>query len=153
MSASVDKDGPPLPLSDPTALRSASCVADFLYRARDKDGEGLPYDLVLGNVLVTAGAGFTTRSSLLSWALYALVRYPGNQERLLEEIVSHRGNADKRWTYDEIHSMRFLDCFIKEVLRLHSPSFQTARNAKQDAVLPGETSMYEAMSQAEEDLQ
>jgi cytochrome P450 len=97
----------------------------------------LPYDLVLGNVVVSAGAGFTTSSSLLTWALYALVRYPGNQERLLEEIVSHRGGTDKRWTYDEIHSMKFLDCFIKEVLRLHSPSFQTARNAKQDAILPG----------------
>lgn len=137
MSASIDKDGPPLSLSDPTALQNASCVADFLYRARDKDGEGLPYNLVLGNVVVTAGAGFTTSSSLLSWAIYALVRYPGNQERLLEEIASHRGNTDKRWTYDEIHSMKFLDCFIKEVLRLHSPSFQTARNAKQDAILPG----------------
>ncbi|KAJ5190678.1 Thromboxane-A synthase [Penicillium cinerascens] len=137
MSASIKKDGPPLSLSDPTALQSASCVADFLYRARDKDGEGLPYDLVLGNVVVTAGAGFTTSSSLLSWALYALLRYPENQERLLEEITSHRGNTEKRWTYDEIHSMKFLDCFVKEVLRLHSPSFQTARNAKRDTILPG----------------
>ncbi|KAI3391683.1 hypothetical protein diail_6962 [Diaporthe ilicicola] len=137
MDACVDKDGPPLSLSDPAALQSASCIADFLYRARDNDGKGLPYNLVLGNVVVTAGAGFTTSSSLLSWALYALVRYPGNQERLLEEIACHRGNTEKRWAYDEIHSMKFLDCFVKEVLRLHSPSFQTARNAKQDAILPG----------------
>ena len=139
MNASVKKDGPPLSLSDPTALQSASCVADFLYRARDKAGHGVPDALVLGNVVVSAGAGFTTSSSLLSWALYALVRYPGNQERLLEDIVRHRGNTntDKRWTYDEIHSMKFLDCFVKEVLRLHSPSFQTARNAKEDTILPG----------------
>jgi cytochrome P450 len=137
MSDTVDKDGADLLLSDPTALKSASCIADFLYRARDDKGEGLPYDLVLGNVVVTAGAGFTTSSSLLSWALYALVKYPGYQERLFEEVASHRSDADKRWTYDEIHGMKFLDCFIKEVLRLHSPSFQTARNAKQDAVLPG----------------
>ncbi|KAJ5135401.1 Thromboxane-A synthase [Penicillium bovifimosum] len=137
MNASVNKDGPPLSLSDPTALQSATCVADFLYRARDENGEGLPYDLVLGNVVVTAGAGFTTSSSLLSWALYALLRYPENQERLLEEIASHRGDTDKHWTYEEIHSMKFLDCFVKEVLRLHSPSFQTARNAKQDTILPG----------------
>lgn len=138
MHASIDKDGPPLSLSDPKAMQSATCVADFLYRARDKDGKGLPYDLVLGNVVVSCGAGFTTSSSLLSWALYALVRYPGNQERLFQEVADHRGNTtDKRWTYDEIHGMKFLDCFVKEVLRLHSPSFQTARNAKQNAVLPG----------------
>lgn len=137
MNASIKKDGPPLSLSDPQAMQSATCVADFLCRARDKDGKGLPYNLVLGNVVVSCGAGFTTSSSLLSWALYSLVRYPGNQERLFEEIASHCGNTDKRWTYDEIHGMKFLDCFVKEVLRLHSPSFQTARNAKQDAILPG----------------
>ncbi|KAL2069225.1 hypothetical protein VTL71DRAFT_15563 [Oculimacula yallundae] len=145
MNACIDKDGPPLSLSDPTAMKSATCVADFLYRARDNDGNGLPYDLVLGNVVVSCGAGFTTSSSLLSWALYALVRYPGNQEQLFEEISSHRRDdgensppqAEKRWTYEELHNMKFLDCFVKEVLRLHSPSFQTGRNAKQDMVLPG----------------
>lgn len=137
MNSSINKDGPPLSLSDPASLQSADCVADFLYRARDKDGLGLPHDLVLANVLATTGAGFTTTSSLLSWAIYALARYPGNQERLLEEIIGHRGSAEQRWTYAEIHGMKYLDCFVKEVLRLHSPSFQTARNARQDVVLPG----------------
>jgi cytochrome P450 len=33
--------------------------------------------------------------------------------------------------------MKFLDAFVKESLRLHSPSFQTGRNAKTDVVLPG----------------
>ncbi|KAL4888144.1 putative cytochrome P450 monooxygenase [Aspergillus ambiguus] len=137
MDVSIKKDGPPVSLADPTAMQGATCVADFLYRARDKDGNGLPYDLVLGNVVVSCGAGFTTSASLLSWALYSLVRYPGNQARLFEEIASHHSSAHKQWTYEEIHGMKFLDCFVKEVLRLHSPSFQTARNAKQDAVLPG----------------
>jgi len=139
MDASVKKDGPSLSLSDPEAMKSAICVADFLYRAADKTGTRLSQDLVLANVVVTCGAGFTTSSSLLSWALYALVRYPGNQERLFDEVSRQRCNSDsgKSWTYDEIHGMKFLDCFVKEVLRLHSPSFQTARNAKQDAVLPG----------------
>lgn len=136
MNATINKEDPPLPLSSRT-LQDASCIADFLYRAQDSDGNKLPYNLVLGNVVVTAGAGFTTSSSLLSWALYALVKYPGNQERLLEEIASHRLGTEETWTYDGLDSMKFLDCFLKEVLRLHSPSFQTARNAKQDAILPG----------------
>ncbi|KAF5534674.1 cytochrome P450 82A2 [Fusarium mexicanum] len=139
MNASIETDGESLLLSDPEAINSATCVADFLYRAADKTGERLPQDLVLANVVVTCGAGFTTSSSLLSWALYALVRYPGNQERLFNEVALHYTNSsiEKRWTYDEIHGMEFLDCFVKEVLRLHSPSFQTARNARKDAILPG----------------
>ncbi|KAI6778343.1 putative cytochrome P450 monooxygenase [Emericellopsis cladophorae] len=139
MDASVDKQGPSLPLSDPEAIQSATCVADFLYRATDRDGKRLPHNIVRANVVVSCGAGFTTSSSLLSWAVFSLVRYAGNQQCLYEEIASHRGpsTSRKQWTYGEIHKMKFLDCFIKEVLRLHSPSFQTARNAKQDTVLPG----------------
>ncbi|CAI6340149.1 unnamed protein product [Periconia digitata] len=145
MLANIDKDGPTIPLADTQALLSAKCLSDFLYRAVDESGERLPYNLVVSNLVVTAGAGFATTSSLLSWALYALVRYPGNQDRLYKEIAqdiqSNPQPSDKkenkRWTYDEIHGLKFLDAFLKEVLRLHSPNYQTARNAKEDVVLPG----------------
>jgi cytochrome P450 len=126
-----------LRLSDPKASLQASCVADFLSRARDEKGDGLPRDLLLANTVVTIGAGFTTSASFLAWALYAITVYPGNQERLLQEIIDHGGDGEREWTYDEVHGMKFLDCFVKETQRLHSPSFQTARNAKQDVVLPG----------------
>ncbi|KAK4160397.1 putative cytochrome P450 E-class, group IV [Cladorrhinum sp. PSN259] len=133
----VTPGGEPLPLSDPTASLRASCVADYLCRARDEKGEGLPRDVLLGNTVALMGAGFTTSASLLSWALYALVKYPGSQERLLQELVDHGADGEKEWTYDELHAMKFLDCFVKETQRMHSPSFQTARSAKKDVVLPG----------------
>lgn len=81
--------------------------------------------------------GFVTSSSLLSWLLYALTKYPGHQERLVQELVDHGGAADKVWSYDEIHAMAFLDRFVQETHRLHNPSFQTARNTKRDVVVPG----------------
>ncbi|KAM3417222.1 hypothetical protein BST61_g5481 [Cercospora zeina] len=133
----VDTKRPALALKDPESAQKANCVADFLYHTRDEKGEGLAYDLLLGNVVVVLGAGFTTSSSLLSWAIYSLVRYAGNQERILQELINAGADGERSWTYDEIHSLKFLDCFVKEVLRLHSPSFQTARNVKQDVVLPG----------------
>lgn len=126
-----------LPLSDPKASQRASCVADFLSRARDHEGKGLPPDTLLSNTTVIVGAGFTTSSSLLSWVIYALTAYPGSQERLLQEMIDHGADGERRWTYDEVHALKFLDCFVKETLRMHSPAFQTARNAKQDVVLPG----------------
>jgi len=145
MLASIDKDRPSLALNDPNALKSAKTITDFLYRAADKSGNRLPYEMVLGNLVVTVGAGFATASAVLAWAIYALTRYPGNQERLHEEITQHVKSeksssstaGKKRWTCAELHSLKFLDAFLKEVLRLHAPSYQTARNAKQDVVLPG----------------
>lgn len=133
----VTPEGGPLSLRDPAASLRSSCVADFLCRARDEKGEGLPRDILLGNVVILLGAGFVTSASLLSWSIYSLVKYPGNQERLIQELVDHGADGEKTWTHDEVHAMKFLDSFVKETQRMHSPSFQTARNAKKDVVLPG----------------
>lgn len=130
-------DDGPLPLSDPAASLRATCMSDFLVRARDEKGEGLSRDLLISNVVILLGAGMTTSASLLSWCLYSLVTYPGNQERILQELMDHGADGKRTWTHDEAHSLKFLDCFVKEVQRMHNPSFQTARNARQDVVLPG----------------
>lgn len=137
MDASITPGGGSLSVEDPKAPLQAGCVADFLSRAEDSSGQKLPRDILLGNVVVLLGAGFTTTSSLLSWAIYSLVKYEGNQARLLQELIDHKADGDRAWTHDELHAMKFLDAFVKESLRLHSPSFQTGRNAKTDVVLPG----------------
>ncbi|KAF2129727.1 cytochrome P450 [Dothidotthia symphoricarpi CBS 119687] len=137
MDASVTPGGGTLPLADSSSPLRASCVADYLCRVRDDRGEGLPREELLANVVVMLGAGFTTTSSLLSWSLYALTKYPGNQERLLQEMIDHGADGKRTWSWDQMFDMKFLDCFVKETQRMHSPSFQTARNAKKDVVLPG----------------
>ncbi|KAL2203581.1 cytochrome P450 [Sarocladium strictum] len=119
------------------AALNSSCIADYLKRAVDDEGKKLPHEYLLSNVVALVGAGLATTSSMLSLLIYALTHYPGNQERLLQELIDRGVTADKKWTYDEILDLKFLDCFVKEVLRLHSPSFQTARNAKKDVILPG----------------
>jgi cytochrome P450 len=121
------------------AALDSTCIADYLKRAVDEDGQKLPPEYRLSNIVVLVGAGFVTSASLLSWMVYALVKYPGNQERLVQELVDHGATPDKEkaWTYDEINALTFLDHFIKETHRLHNPSFQTARNTKKDVVVPG----------------
>ncbi|KAE9569495.1 Cytochrome P450 4F4 [Colletotrichum fructicola] len=133
---SMPEETPPdLPMKD--AALNATCVADYLRRATDDNGEKLPEDIMLSNCVILVGAGFVTTSSLLAWLIYALVKYPGNQERLLQELVDNGAEAGKEWSYDELTEMPFLDTFVKETQRMHNPSFQTARNAKEDVVLPG----------------
>ncbi|TQN70643.1 Cytochrome P450 4F5 [Colletotrichum shisoi] len=124
-----------LPMRD--AAMHAASVADYLRRATDEHGEKLPEDLMLSNCVIMIGAGFVTTSSLLAWLVYALVKYPGNQQRLLRELVDHGASPAKAWLYDELSGMPFLDKFVKETQRMHNPSFQTARNARRDVVLPG----------------
>ncbi|KAI9816917.1 MAG: hypothetical protein M1827_001562 [Pycnora praestabilis] len=124
-----------LPLQD--AALTASCLVDYLVRAADNSGKKLPHDLVLSNMIVMTGAGFTTTSSLLSWLIYCLVEYPGNQERLLQELVDYGVDGDTTWTSELANTLPFLQNFVKETQRLHNPAFQPGRTAKQDVILPG----------------
>ncbi|OQE43621.1 hypothetical protein PENCOP_c003G06013 [Penicillium coprophilum] len=122
------------------AAVEASCVVDYLLNTVDESGHKFPEGLIVANMLIVTGAGFTTTSALMSWLLYCLVTYEGAQDRLYEELCE-RGvaNTDKPvdWTPEFAHSLTFLDCFVKETQRLHNASFQPGRTTKTDVVLPG----------------
>ncbi|KAJ6188985.1 Cytochrome P450 [Penicillium mononematosum] len=122
------------------AAVEASCVVDYLLNTVDESGQKFPEGLIVANMLIVTGAGFTTTSALMSWLLYCLVTYEGAQDRLYEEL-RERGvaNTDKPvdWTPEFAHSLTFLDCFIKETQRLHNASFQPGRTTKTEVVLPG----------------
>ncbi|RYO39354.1 hypothetical protein AA0113_g4154 [Alternaria arborescens] len=120
-----------------SAALGASCVVDYLKRATDDNGNKLPRELVIPNMLPISGAGFTTTSSLLSWLLYSLCVYEGNQDRLLQELVDAGVNENTKWTPELSDGLTFLDKFVKETQRLHNPSFQPGRTAKVDCIVPG----------------
>ncbi|KAL4882953.1 cytochrome P450 [Aspergillus karnatakaensis] len=125
------------------AALSASCVVDYLLHAVDDKGAHFPQDLILANMIIVTGAGFTTTSALLSWLIYSLVTYEGTQERLYAELIEHgivRSNGETNtttWTPDLAHSLPYLNNFIKETQRLHNPSFQPGRTTKSTVILPG----------------
>ncbi|KAJ5930792.1 Cytochrome P450 [Penicillium verhagenii] len=124
-----------LPLQD--AALQASNMVDYIIRATDNKGEKLPETSLMSALVVATGAGFTTTSSLLSWLIYSLVNYPGMQDRLLQELIDHGIDADTQITADLTDKLTFLDKFIKETQRRHNPSYQPARTAKVDMILPG----------------
>ncbi|KAL3424851.1 cytochrome P450 [Phlyctema vagabunda] len=133
---SVDSTGShDLPIKE--AALEASCVVDYLSRAKDPKGNKLDEKYLAAATIVTVGAGFVTTASLLSWLLFSVVTYPGNQERLLQELVDNGVNHDTVWTPDLALSLPFLDNFIKEVQRLHNPSYQPGRTAMDDVIVPG----------------
>ncbi|CAI7622662.1 unnamed protein product [Penicillium bialowiezense] len=124
-----------LPLQD--AALKASNMVDYAIRATDNKGEKLPQESLIWALLVATAAGFTTTSSLLSWLIYGLVTYPGMQERLLQELIDNGIDENTEITADVTDRLDFLDKYIKEMQRRHNPSFQPARTARVDLVLPG----------------
>jgi len=75
----------------------------------------------------------------MAWVLYALAKYPECQARVLQECIDEGIDADTDWTRPgAFDNLLYLERFLKEVLRMHGPSFQPGRTAQVDnVVLPG----------------
>lgn len=112
-------------------------MADYCLRARDLKGNRLTWDQFVPALVVLTGAGFVTSAALLSWMIYALVTNEGMQERLLQELIDHDWDDNIQVTGDLVNELKFLNNFIKETQRIHNPSFQPARTALVDMILPG----------------
>ena len=67
-------------------------------------------------------AGYETTSTALTYSLFVLARYPDEQEKLFNELHQHFDlNTNKPFepNYDNMMQLKYLDMFIKEVLRFY----------------------------------
>lgn len=112
-------------------------MIDYFCRAKDVHGEKLPKQYLKHAVITATGAGFSTTATLLSWLIYGLVTYPGMQARLLQELIDHGYSDDQDVTPELIEKLSFQENYVKEMQRLHNPSYQPGRVAKTDLILPG----------------
>jgi cytochrome P450 len=70
--------------------------------------------------------GHDTTTSSISWALYYLGRYPDCQQRLREEIQQHI-DMNEPLTISKVGQLDYMDCFLKESIRLHTTVPYTSR--------------------------
>jgi cytochrome P450 len=54
----------------------------------------------------------------VTWALFALTQNPMAQARLREELLSI---PTDRPTMDELNALPYLDCVVRETLRMYAP--------------------------------
>ncbi|KAJ6533380.1 cytochrome P450 [Mycena vulgaris] len=88
---------------------------------------------VLAQVPTFLVAGHETTSTAMAWALFALTQNTAAQTRLRTELLS----LDKDYpTMDDLNNLPYLDCVVREVLRLHAPVPIIPRTALSDDVLP-----------------
>lgn len=78
-------------------------------------------------------AGHETASAALSWTLYALAKDPTIQTKLREELMAFPNSNPSS---DDLHSLPYLDCVLKESLRRYSPAVILNRTALHDMVVP-----------------
>lgn len=94
---------------------------DVLLQAR-VDGQPLLDKQIRDEVNTFMFEGHDTTTSAISFCLYALSRHPEIQDKVFEEIRSNFGDdLNRRISYADLQKMNYLNCVIKESLRLFPP--------------------------------
>ncbi|XP_058049878.1 cytochrome P450 4V2 isoform X2 [Ahaetulla prasina] len=91
---------------------------DMLLNARDEDGKQLSYAGIREEVDTFMFEGHDTTAAALSWAIYLLARHPEIQRKVHNELDEVFGDSDHHITMEDLKKLRYLECVIKEALRL-----------------------------------
>ena len=95
---------------------------------------GLSRSEILNETVIMLLASFDTTSSGLSWFIHLISKHPEVQQKVKEEIRENTGN--QQLLLDQLDSLIYLDCVIKEVLRFAPPLFGTFRTLTSNDRLP-----------------
>lgn len=111
-------------------------LLDVLLQSTTTDGQALSDAQIRDEVNTFMFEGHDTTTSAISFCLYLLARHPECQRVLFEEIRNHFGTDTSRpIKYKDVQHLTYLNCVIKETLRLYPPIPVIGRWLKEELVL------------------
>jgi len=110
-------------------------LINLLVHAKDEEtNTSLTYEQIIDNIKIFYLAGHETTSSLLTVTFYYLLRQPEIIKKMQNEIDLVLGNS-KEITIDHIDKLTYLQCVIKESLRIRSPAGAVTRDTNEDVYI------------------
>lgn len=108
---------------------------DLLIQA-SQGGSVLTNDDIREEVDTFMFEGHDTTSAAISWSLFLLGANPEIQDRVVREIDDvMNGDRERPPTMKELMEMKYLECVIKEALRLYPSVPLIARKIKEDVLI------------------
>ncbi|MFB7601005.1 cytochrome P450 [Streptomyces sp. NPDC056160] len=96
-------------------------LLSMLVAARDQEtGEGMSVNQMRDEIVNILAAGMETTTDTLSWTYHELGQHPEVEQQAYEE--AERVLSGRPATVDDLAELEYLQCVIKEVLRVHPPA-------------------------------
>ncbi|KAL6064674.1 Cytochrome [Balamuthia mandrillaris] len=117
---------------------AASIPADLLSVLLQKDeitGQRLDDHTITANSIFFMVAGHESTSTAMSWILYLLASHPNEQEKARAEVDEVLGSLTEQPTLSDLLRLEYIECVIKEGLRLYPPAPFNVRRASEDTTL------------------
>ncbi|KAI0667898.1 cytochrome P450 [Trametes maxima] len=129
-----------LQLSDASPKPPRRLSGDFLtllveanLSPRLSDGQRISDEAMIDECCTFLVAGHETLAAMLPWLFFNLGRRTRVQEKLRSELRIVGTDCP---TADELAALRYLDCVVREVVRLHPSAPSSIRVAAEDTTLP-----------------
>ena len=109
---------------------------DVLLHAKTDDGEELSLSDIQEEVDTFMFEGHDTTAAAMTWTTYLIGRYPDVQQRIQEELREiFEDEWDRIVTMDDVRKMKYLECVIKESLRIFPSVPMVARVTTEECVV------------------
>ncbi|KAJ8262289.1 hypothetical protein GJAV_G00164760 [Gymnothorax javanicus] len=118
-------------------LRKRRAFLDMLLKSTDEEGHGLSHRDIQEEVDTFMFEGHDTTAASLNWTLHLLGSHPEEQKKVHEELQEVLGPSDRPITTDDLRRLRYLECVIKESLRLFPSVPFFARRICEDCSING----------------
>ena len=99
----------------------------------EENKKGLFREEVIGEMIAFLGGGYGTTATVFVWLIFHLSKHPNVQTKLKKELSQH---GQQRLSAEQLDSLVYLDCVIRESLRLAPPDPGTLRTLIADDQLP-----------------
>uniref|UniRef100_A0A8C7FAQ6 aromatase n=1 Tax=Oncorhynchus kisutch TaxID=8019 RepID=A0A8C7FAQ6_ONCKI len=123
--------------SDHGIKRRRLAFLDMLLKATDEEGNYLSHSDIQEEVDTFMFEGHDTTAASMNWALHLLGSYPEVQTKVQEELQVVFGSSNRSVTVDDLKRLRYLECVIKETLRLFPAVPMFARTVSDDCHING----------------
>jgi cytochrome P450 len=116
-------------------LAERTDVLSLLIQASDDENRGMTNTELIGQATILFGASFETTASTLTWTLFLLAQHPKTMQRLMDELDEVLGGSSP--SREQLPRLSYLDCVIKESMRILPPVPFTIRAVDYDKVTMG----------------
>ncbi|CAN9510230.1 unnamed protein product [Ophioblennius macclurei] len=110
---------------------------DMLLKTTDEDGNPMSHQDIQEEVDTFMFEGHDTTAAAMNWAVHLIGSNPEVQNKIQQELQEVLGSSDRPISTDDLKKLRYLECVIKESLRLFPSVPFFGRTLREDCHING----------------
>ncbi|KAJ8383457.1 hypothetical protein AAFF_G00220530 [Aldrovandia affinis] len=99
-------------------MKKRRAFLDMLLKTTDEDGNKLTHKDIQEEVDTFMFRGHDTTAASMNWAIHLIGSHPEVQRKVQQELQEVFGQSDRPINTEDLKKLRYLECVIKESLRL-----------------------------------